>query len=368
MDPKPNPDPILNQNRQLLEEQARLSASINSLSVGFVMFTCDYQVQALNSAAKRIFDLGSQMDVSLMHLLERKLIPVLNLRRLIEKVMSQRLIEIKDISYDDRFYRFFVNPIVLPANNEVIGAVLLIEDITEAKILERSKDEFFAIASHELRTPLTAIRGFTYLIKRYFMPRVSDPKFSAMLDRIDESSVRLINIVNEFLDTSRIEQNRASVKKLPINLDLLIKDVVEEYRLIAQSKGLELVYHPATARYTTQGDPERIKQIMINLISNALKFTTVGRISISVEVSPEAVKVLIADTGQGIIEANQGLLFRKFQQAGRSSYVRDSTGTGLGLYICKLLIQQMGGAIRLEKSSPGQGSTFSFTLPQRALT
>lgn len=366
MDPKPNPDnqPVIDQNRQLLEEQARLTASINSLSVGFVMITSDYQVQALNSTAQRIFDLGPELDVSLMHLLERKLIPVINLRRLVEKVMSQRLVEIKDLSFNGRYYRFFINPIVLPGSREVIGAVLMIEDITEAKILERSKDEFFAIASHELRTPLTAIRGFAYLIKRYYANKIEDPKFMNMLNRVEESSLRLIHIVNEFLDTSRIEQNRASIKKLTVNLDLLIRDIVNEYRPSAEAKGLSLIYQPSPKELLVHADPERVKQVLINLISNSLKFTHAGSITITTQIEQQFLKVLVTDTGIGILEANQGLLFRKFQQAGRSPFVRDATGTGLGLYIAKLLVNQMGGTIKLEHSSPEHGSTFSFTLPQ----
>ena len=123
---------------------------------------------------------------------------------------KKKLIEIKEISFGNKFLHFYIAPIIanIGKNESDIGTVILFDDITEEKVLNRSKDEFFSIASHELRTPLTAIKGNTSLILDHYKEKLADPELKEMIDDIHESSIRLIDIVNDFLNVSRLEQGR----------------------------------------------------------------------------------------------------------------------------------------------------------------
>ena len=243
--------------------------------------------------------------------------------------------------------------------------MVLIEDVTEAKITERSRDEFFAVASHELRTPLTAIRGNADMILEMYADKVVDKDMKEMLQDIDVSSIRLINIVNDFLEVSRIEQGRIEIKKEKFNVSDVVEKVVRDLKSMVEQKGLSVAYAtPASPLPTVFADKNRTEQILINLVGNAAKFTKEGSITIATTAMDGFVGIRVIDTGSGISEHNQALLFRKFQPAGEQTLARDVTqSTGLGLYISKLIISSMGGTIGLEKSELGKGSIFAFTLP-----
>jgi CheY-like chemotaxis protein len=252
-----------------------------------------------------------------------------------------------------------------------IGTVILLADITDAKVAERSKDEFFSIASHELRTPLTAIKGNASMILDYYKDKLKDPSLREMVEDVHTSSVRLIEIVNDFLDTSRLEQGKIQFKFQSFALDKVIEQVSYEMGAVLKQKDLKLTVDKASLNLGELplifADPDRTKQVIYNLVGNAAKFTEKGGITIRAHKEGPNMRVLVTDTGRGIPLEGQRLLFRKFQQAGSSLLTRDTTrGTGLGLYISKLLVEGMGGKIGLEDSEPGRGTTFFFTLPLAA--
>jgi PAS domain S-box-containing protein len=248
----------------------------------------------------------------------------------------------------------------------VLGVLAVARDVTEQKVLQRSKDEFFSIASHELRTPLTAIKGNTAMIEQFYGEKLKDPELKGMISDIHESSDRLIGIVNDFLDLSRLEQGKIKFNSQPINTSELIENVLKELTTTSMERKLSLEYKkdPKTKPSIIFADPDKVKQVLINLIGNSLKSTEKGGVTITTQILPGFLKILISDTGKGIPVANQSLLFHKFQQVGSSILTRDaSKGTGLGLYISKLIVEGMGGQIKLESSEADKGSTFSFTLP-----
>ncbi len=363
--------------KELQDEQGKLQASINSLNVGFVMTDTAYNVVNINSTAKRILcindfktilkdpsSIGSNCS---LEDIEANLKNVVDLRQNIKKCLSEKnIINIDDISFNNRFLHFFLSPIALYREKlDIIGVVILVEDVTEAKILARSKDEFFSIASHELRTPLTAIRGNTALMKDYYFDKIRDKDLKVMITDIHESSVRLIQIVNDFLDTSRLEQGRIDFHNEDFDLPTVIEEVAKELEPNLAAAELYLKLKPSNVPIPLViADRDRVKQILINLIGNAIKFTEEGGISIALSPKSSSVKLSITDTGKGLTEENKNLLFRKFQQAEDNILTRDATrGTGLGLYISKLLIEGMGGKIYLEASEEKKGSTFSLELP-----
>ena len=237
--------------------------------------------------------------------------------------------------------------------------------VEEMKKLDKMKDEFLDIASHELRTPLTAIRGNSSLILEYFSDRLQDEQMKEVIGDIHKGSVRLTEIVNDFLDVSRLEGGRMKFEKQKLDLQKLVSEVVEEFSKIASQKNLVLQFEEVPGRVPSAlGDETRTKQVLTNLIGNSIKYTHKGKIVVKAEKKDDCVKIQVSDTGVGISEEKQGLLFHKFQQAGEDVLTRDVTrGSGLGLYISKMLVEGMGGKIYLEKSSLGKGSTFAFELP-----
>jgi signal transduction histidine kinase len=255
---------------------------------------------------------------------------------------------------------------IFDASGNVAGAIVVFRDVSKEKELERAKDEFFSIASHELRTPLTAIRGNAAMLEEYFGSKLKDPTIREMIQDIRKAGARLIELVNDFLDTGRLEQGRLKFQKEQFDIAALMEEATRELEPSALGETVSLdIKHPTAPLPQVTADRNRVKQVLINLIGNAFKFTKKGRIVVAAGQEGNTVKVTVSDTGHGIPQENQKLLFKKFQQAPiTNSYTRDVTkGTGLGLYISKLMVEGMGGKIWLERSEVGKGSTFAFSLP-----
>ena len=224
------------------------------------------------------------------------------------------------IEREGAIVRVQVVPIVA---EEAIGTTATIEDIREATRLQRTKDEFFAVASHELRTPLTAIRGNAAMIQQYFAKVLSaEPELADMIADTHSASVRLIELVNDFLNASGLEQGRVDFKIKPFDLPKLTKDVVAKIESQAKEKGISLTVETVGDLPQAKADADRVKQVLFNLIGNALKFTDTGGVSVKIEAKKKQLKVSITDSGSGISQANQSLLFQKFQQVGSDALSR----------------------------------------------
>ena len=245
------------------------------------------------------------------------------------------------------------------------SVVVVFEDITKEHDLERARDEFFSIASHELRTPLTAIRGNSSLLLQHFSEHIKDRDMREMIEDIHQAATRLIDIVNDFLETSRLELGRVIFKPESFELAELVRTALREYQVAGSHQKIYLHFEEPDEKIPpVWADPPRVRQVLVNLVGNGLKFTKSGGVTVRIKPEREAVTVFVADTGLGIDSGQKRLLFKKFQQAGPSLYTRNvSEGTGLGLYISKKLMEGMGGKVWLEKSDVHKGSTFAFTLP-----
>ncbi len=241
-------------------------------------------------------------------------------------------------------------------------------DLARKEALEASriKSEFLANMSHEIRTPLNGILGFTNLLqKSELSPRQQD-----YLTTIQKSAESLLGIINEILDFSKIEAGKLVLENLPFNLRDLIQDALTMLAPAAHEKQLELVslvYRDTLIQL--QGDPQRLKQILTNLVGNAIKFTQGGTVAVRAMLEDESddraqLRISVQDTGIGLSEEDQQALFKAFSQAD-NSLSRQAGGTGLGLVISKRLIEQMGGEIGVD-STPGEGAEFwiSLSLPK----
>jgi len=242
------------------------------------------------------------------------------------------------------------------------GTVAVFRDFTREAELERMKNTFVSSVSHELRTPLNAILGYADMLKETVYGPVSDEQRNA-LERITVNGRRQLSIVNDLLDQAQIEAGTLKLKVTPFAPDDLIDDVMGMMDVLAQAKKLELTSHIADdVPSALPGDRQRLHQILINLVGNAIKFTDEGSIRVHVyrpNTSQWALKV--SDTGCGISLDAQSYIFDPFQQVDGSA-TREHVGSGLGLSIVKQLTALMGGKITLT-SQVGEGSTFTITLP-----
>jgi signal transduction histidine kinase len=361
---------IIARTDELREEQARLNASINSLESGFLITLKDGSTVTYNNALQRLFKLDvtnntNGIKLNMFHIIEKKLRTSLNLEEVIRTaITSRKSVHVQDVEYENKFFDIFCAPIHSSDKKQIIGSVVLIEDVTAAKLLERSKDEFVSIASHELRTPLTAIRGNASMLLQLYGDKFTDTGSREIVDDIHNASTRLIGVVNQFLSMSRLEQKRTEFTMTKIALSNVAKKVVSTMTPIATQKNIALNFGDYSKLPAVKADEVRIEEVFMNVVDNAIKYTETGSVTIVIERTANYVKVKVTDTGKGIDPKNHSLLFHKFQQASANILTRDdSRSTGLGLYISKLLIEQMGGTIQLEQSQIGVGSTFSFTIP-----
>lgn len=226
----------------------------------------------------------------------------------------------------------------------------------------RLKSEFLANTSHELRTPLNAIMGFLRLVLDGLCDNHEEKR--EFLQNAYDSARNLLSLINELLDIARIEAGKLDLELTAVNVGAVFLQVEKLTRLQAEQKKLRLTFRTLSTRVLVRADPGKLQQVLLNLVINAIKFTPKGEVRVQARSFPAKghVRFQVRDTGIGIPPEIQGALFHKFIQ-GDGSSTRQFGGAGLGLAICRNLVEFMGGQIWLSSRGPGHGSTASFTLP-----
>jgi PAS domain S-box-containing protein len=267
------------------------------------------------------------------------------------------------IEWDQRTFSTSMAP-VQTSDGENIGTVTVFRDITQETQLEKMKDNFVAVVSHELRTPLNAIMGHAEIMKEAVYGPLNE-KQASITERIMVNVKRLLGLVGDLLDEAQIRAGKLSIRPEYIQTGSLLENLHASMDKITADKGLSIISEldPAMPAQMV-GDPQRIQQILINLVGNAIKFTEMGAIRVNINrIDSKHWKIEVADNGIGISENEIPYIFDTFRQANNMEVsTRMHGGVGLGLSIVKQLVELMGGEIHA-KSENGKGSTFTVTLP-----
>ena len=257
--------------------------------------------------------------------------------------------------------KYYVN--ITPLINlegHIQGAIVLFRDITREKELEEQKAEFVAVSSHELRTPLTIIEGYLYYILSSKGLKYDD-RTKIYIEKAHKGCLSLQRLISDLLEVSRAERNKLKLFLEDVDIVDLSKELVSEFQDKVKESGLQLILDVKPVRIPhCFVDKDRVKEVLVNLVGNALKFTEKGYIKISICKKDKYIQVGVTDTGIGIKKEDQKFIFNKFYRI-EGWQTRKTGGTGLCLYISRSIVEKLHGKIWLE-SQYGKGSTFYFTL------
>ncbi len=376
-------------------EQAKVNAMVESMEDGVVMTDADYRILVINPAAKRVIGQEKKTDITIFDFIDN-LGGKMDIRgRLEESVKMKKAYASERFQIREKSYQAFVFPVkTLSSLNEgeVLGGVVIFHDVSREVELEHVRDDFTSMIVHELRAPLSGIQKVSELLKAPGK-RVAAASSKQYVDLIYQNSSSMLDLVNDILDAAKLQAGKFEISREPADIREVIADRVAFFALSAADKKIRLsVSAGADLPKDIPFDIQRIKQVLNNLISNALKFTNEGgtitlaaflhepgasvndearqaKLSFSEPLpeekfatTPRSLVVTVTDTGVGIPAENRSELFNKFKQLNNASVVPSIKGTGLGLAIARGILEGHGGSIGLV-SKVDAGSTFYFSLP-----
>lgn len=348
---------------QIISEKNKGEAILNSIEDGLVVFDCNLAVISINPAARRMLFLTAAENTPLKC---NDILKNTSVCKLISEIIEggeyhqipdeQRIVS---LSRAEQFHHYlFSLTAIYGRESRLTGIVLLLRDVTRLKEVERLKNEFILAASHELRTPLTSLGMSIDLLREHVAKDLGD-KERELLQAAHEEVHRMKTLVNDLLDLSKIEAGRIAIEFESVPVKTLFDYVQRVFKGQVERKSVSLSGELSADMPNIRADANKITWVLSNLISNALRYVNDGghiRVVAS-RIGPQ-VHISVQDDGPGIPLNYQSKIFQKYVQVKG----QESGGTGLGLAICKEIVRAHGGGIWVE-SLPGQGSTFTFTLP-----
>ena len=354
---------------ELLQAHLSMQAAIDSLPDPIIIFGTKGELQNTNLAAQTLLGLRAgegqkeplkALTVATSRIIERMRSHVLSGKGAFQPRGFEDAVQLPTL-LGDRQLLPRATP-VYETQGVVIGATVILQDVTRLRRLEELKNDVVATVAHEFRTPLTSLRMAVHLCMEQVVGPLTE-KQAELLGTAREDCDRLQIMVDDLLDLSRIESGRAELFPLPTPVSELIERALDEHKAEADAKGVRLNADLHSADVTVLADVERIGHVFTNLIGNAIRYTpNDGTITLGAEMKNEVVRFTVSDPGKGIPKEYQARLFEKFFRVPDNE---DHKGTGLGLYIAKEIVRGHGGDIGVE-SEAGKGSTFWFTLPTKA--
>ena len=334
-------------------DRARLATILDNMADGVIMTDIEGNISMANNAAGKLFEIKNT-DMANRHLIE-----VVRDHEIDEVLkLCLKTAETQSAQYESGTSKRYLRVIAIPiAHDELSDSLLLFQDLTELRNLQTTRRELIGNISHEFRTPLAGIKAMVETLRD---GAVDDKKVARdFLTRMDDEVERLTQIVAELTEFSRIETGKAELSLEPVNLNLLIEEVIIQLNHQVERQQLSVDKKFAADLRSVQADKERVRQVVVNLIHNAIKFTSPGgKITVATQAHGGSVTVDISDTGIGIAKNDLPHIFERFYKVDRA---RSGGGTGMGLAIAKHVVEAHGGKIRVQ-SEEGKGSTFSFSL------
>lgn len=363
-------------------EHSRLQDLVESMSNGVVMVDANQRIIIANPVAKKIFGIVNE-NSSLDQIFE-----VIKKGKTnggddseIEKAYAFASKEGKTQKIDSfelnrRFYEILITP-VRDLQKEVSGGAIIFHDITHLKEIDRMKTEFVSVASHQLRTPLTAINWYVEMLRSGDAGKLNDEQM-VFLDEIYTGSVRMVKLINELLNVSRIETGRLKIEPKPVFLDDYIESIIHELKALASEHSCEMEFRKPEKRLPMIAvDDILMRQVIHNLITNAIRYSSVGEcgIAVSLEQKDTNYLVTVSDGGIGIPKESQARIFEKFFRADNARE-KEAEGSGIGMYIAKMVVEASGGKLWFESPTAfrevngkqeGYGTTFYLSIPQTGM-
>ncbi len=331
-------------------ERGRLAAVLEQLTDGVLIADTDGRLQFANPAAEKLFDSP--------HAVGRTVAQVLRQHQLVEAWQRcQQSGELQSASVELSARHQFFQLIAIP-DRYAHGSLLLVQDLTRVRHLETVRRDFVSNLSHELRTPLASLKALVETLQEGALE--DPPAARRFVERMQTEVDALTQMAQELLELSRIESNQVLLERMAISPSDLLTSSAERMRAQAERAGLTLSLEIPPDLPNVLADPPRLEQVLVNLIHNAIKFTSPGgKVTLLAGLEEKHVCFMVKDTGMGISSDDLPRIFERFYKADRA---RSGGGTGLGLSIARHLVEAHGGRIWAE-SLEGQGSTFYFTIP-----
>lgn len=343
-------------------EEGKLMAMIGSLADGLFMVDVNGKLTIINEAAKAALSIAKEKPttIDLLSSLPNSYDFSSKIQRAIN---HKRVIEEKEVSIDDKIFHIFITPVYdvsITTERKVIGVSVLLHDITLEKSIAKMKEDFTNVMVHELRSPLTAIKASSELLMAPPAPLAEEEK-NKIIGLISIQARKMLDEVSLILDAAKLEAGLFTIQKLPGDFKKLVNERVQVFQAQAHERFVNLAVNVDQSLPNFNFDPIHMGQVINNLISNSLKFTTSGgTVKITASKSAGNLILSVSDTGAGIPKDKQHLLFTKFTQLSNASH--GAVGTGLGLYIVKGVVEAHNGTVNLE-SEEGHGTTITCTIP-----
>lgn len=349
--------------KKLIDEKNKSTAIVNSISDPVIVTDSDFKIILINPAVEDLFTITHESAINkhFLEVIDNKQIfnSISQIIKNTEKNIS-RVEDIISINVNDkeRYYKVTAAPI-FDKDKVVINIVAVLQDITHMKEVENLKSEFVSTVSHEFRTPLTSISLGVGLLLDGTLGEISSGQ-KEIITAIRDEEVRLANLVSDLLDLSRIEAGKISVNMKPVQIEDIIEGTVKMMLDMAKNKNISLCYYNYDKLPGVLADADKIKEVLVNLIGNSIKFTPDGgKVEVYSNFRDDKIFISVKDNGIGIPREYHEKIFEKFVQVKKD--INDGSGTGLGLAIVKKIVEIHGGEIWVE-SEEGKGSTFTFTL------
>jgi two-component system, OmpR family, phosphate regulon sensor histidine kinase PhoR len=358
---------VQERTEELTQERRKLDKIAQHMNTGAILLDEEANVTFINNKAKRIIDLGKENNNKVLDKLFDKF-KKFPLRGYLERCMKGDTVEVSEVEAGYYIYEILFQSLRSDTDDKegYFGHMIWIRNITDEKLLERSKSELVAVASHQLRTPLTVTKGNTEMLLDGSLGDLNDEQ-REVIRQTYESNEQLIILVNQMLDITKIEKETISKDNfVKIAVDKILKNSVDDLDAFADKNNVNIKYSDLGGDFEAFANVARLHQVFQNLIENAIKYCKnetngVCPVGISIRSENDQIEIKISDAGIGIPQQEKDKIFERFYRASNAVRV-ESAGTGLGLYIVKSVVDRLGGSVRFE-SKEGQGTTFFLRLP-----